>query len=131
MNLVFDTSALSKLLSNDEHMLTAFKNQSWEQLFVPLAVDAELRFGFKHGSREQKNLAIYQKFMIEFSVEVVIPDQTTSILYADLATWCRKQGVGLSHNDIWIAAIAVQTAGRLLTTDKDFATLPQLALVAM
>lgn len=129
MNLVFDTSALSKLLAKNEEILKAASSQSWERLIIPLASDAEIRSGFNYSSKAQQNLRVYEEFVKEFAIEIAQPDQTTSIVYADLATWCRKQDVSLSQNDLWIAACAVQNTARLLTLDADFEQLPQLTTV--
>ncbi len=129
MQLVFDTTALSQVLASDDNLLRALHQQSWEQLLIPLAVDAELRFGFKAGNRERQNLQVYETFVNEFSLAISYPDQTTSLIYADLAAWCRQKGLSLSNNDLWIAASCVQHAGKLLTLDGDFKQLPQVNLL--
>ncbi len=129
MTLVFDTSALSSLLDNDERMITAVTTPGYTSMIVPLATDAEARFGFAYGTRQTKNLRNYELFKQRFSLRVVAPDQDTAIIYAELGAWCRENGVSLSHNDIWIAAACIQTAGKLLTLDQDFARLPQVSLV--
>jgi len=129
MKLVFDTSTLSPLLSDDDDIVKAFVRQNYDRVIIPLATDAEVRFGFANGSRTAENLANYELFKKEFSVEVVFPDQETSIIYGDLATWARRHGVALSHNDYWIASTCVQIGGSLFAVDQDFKNLPQLRLV--
>lgn len=131
MTLVFDTSALSPLLRNDDATVRAATSQEYDRLIVPLAADAELRFGFAYGNRPAENLVHYNSFKQRFNIEVVSPDQDTAIIYADLARWARQHGVALSHNDFWIAATCVQTGGSLLAIDGDFGYLPQVRLAAL
>jgi len=126
--LVFDTSGLSRFLDEEEPITATVIDPSWTKRLIPLSADAELRFGFKYGNRERQNQEKYDKAREFFSLRITMPDQQTAILYAELATWCRQHGKSLSDNDLWIAATAVQHGGQLLTTDKDFAALPQVRL---
>ena len=126
--LALDTSGLSRLLDGDERAFRALEKSESREYIVPLAADAELRFGFCLGSREGENITKYTNLMKRFNITVVCPDQSTSIIYAELATWARTHGVALSFNDLWIAATAVQNAAELLTFDNDFCRLPQVRL---
>ena len=51
-----------------------------------------------------------------------IPLGSTEVLetYARMDTYCRKSGLSLGKNDLWIAATAVATGYDLLTLDNDF-----------
>lgn len=126
MTLVFDTSALSDLLSDEDYIVKAFAEQLYDSLSIPLATDAELRFGFVNGSRKADNLKNYELFKQRFNVNITHPDQDTAIIYADLAAWSRQHGLALSNNDFWIAATTIQIGGILFTADGDFKGLPQL-----
>ncbi len=129
VTLVFDTTALSALLGNDDTVVRALSRQTYDRLIVPLAADAELRFGFAYGSRQAENLANYELFKRQFHLEVLNPSQDVAHIYAELAAWARQHGIALSHNDTWIAATCVHAGGKLLTLDQDFARLPQIRLV--
>lgn len=130
MILVFDTSSFSQILNGDRLLIEKASNQEFTQFLLPLAADAELRYGFRNGNREERNLISYESIKRGYNAEVIAPDQDTAIMYAELATWCAKNGISLSNNDLWIAATTVQHGGRLLTTDKDFARLPQVSLAS-
>lgn len=110
-------------------MVEVVSAKNYEQYIIPLAADAELRFGFAHGNREAANLEYYESFKERYLLEVIAPSQETANTYAQLAAWARKNGVALSNNDLWIAATSVQLNGKLLTLDQDFKRLPQLQLV--
>ncbi len=131
MILVFDTSAFSAVLGRNIQVVQASSNSIFTDYVLPLAADAELRFGFQLGNREQLNLEDYHAVKQLYNLQVTPPTEDTAVAYADLATWCRKHGVSLSHNDLWIAATCIVSGGQLLTLDKDFARLPQVSLVAL
>jgi predicted nucleic acid-binding protein len=128
MTLVFDTSALSALLADDDRLVAAVTAPDYSSLIIPLAADAETRFGFAYGTKQAKNLQNYELFKQHFGLQVVAPDQDTAIIYTELSAWCRQTGVSLSHNDLWIAAAGIQSGGKLLTLDQDFARVPQVSL---
>ncbi len=131
MTLVFDTSALSVLLdkSNNSNLLKTLSTLSYTSLLVPLTVDAEMRFGFSFGSKQVENIQNYELFKQTFGLKLLEPNQGTAIIYADITASCRKSGISLSHNDLWIASACIQNGGKLLTLDKDFTRVPQLVLV--
>ena len=111
-------------------MVDRFSDINYDRLIVPLAVDAELRFGFLQGNKSRRSLTVYELFVQKLSVSIVPPDQATAIIYAELAGWARQHGVSLSNNDLWIAATVVQHDASLFTSDQDFARLPQVRLAA-
>lgn len=128
--LVFDTSALSSLLNNNDRLITIVNTPGYSSMIIPLATDAEVRFGFCNGNKQAENLENYEMFRQRFRLEVLSPNQDTAIIYADLAGWCRQNGISLSNNDLWIAATCIQSGGKLLTLDRDFARLPQVSLAS-
>lgn len=129
MILIFDTTTLSRLLGGDSRIVQAVGQQIYDHYVIPLATDAEMRFGFANGSKEIQNIENYELFKSEFGVEIFSPNQDTSIIYAELAAWAKQHGVSLSSNDLWIAATSNQLGGRLITLDSDFKNLPQISLV--
>jgi predicted nucleic acid-binding protein len=128
MTLVFDTSALSQLLNNNDQIVRLFSRIQYDRALIPLATDAEIRYGFRFGNKESANLANYVLFKEQFDLEVVAPNQDTAIIYAELSSWARQHGVSLSNNDIWIASTSIQVGGELFTTDIDFTRLPQVRM---
>ncbi|HEX6703071.1 MAG TPA: type II toxin-antitoxin system VapC family toxin [Gaiellaceae bacterium] len=56
---------------------------------------------------------------------VLIPlDEPALADYATLHAHCRSAGVGIDHNDMWIAAIAISQGLELVTCDRAQANLP-------
>ncbi len=131
MILVFDTSALSKILDGNKELISVATQPQFDSYLLPLSADTELRFGFKHGNRELANLDNFYHIKKTYGLEPACPNQETGLIYADIATYCRSMGLSLSDNDIWIASAAVQCGGTLLTTDNDFTALPQVRLASL
>lgn len=96
------------------------------ELKLPLPVIAELRYGFIKGSRTEYNEQILQKFLAQPHTSVVIPTLETTTYYAELQLLCKRRGKALSHNDIWIAALAREGNDILVTFDKDFTVLKEV-----
>lgn len=128
-SLVLDTSAFSALAEDMADIVAIVDRTSYEVILLPLAADAELRYGYKNGTKEAQNLIRYQAVMQALDITLALPNQQTSELYAELATWTKRHGVATSNNDLWIAATAVQHGAQLLTLDKDFGRIPQVRLV--
>lgn len=127
--LVFDTSGFSALASGHTSVLAVIDDVRFERFLVPLAVDAELRFWYKHGTREADNLLLYAQLIQDLAAEIIAPDEETSKVYAELATWSVDHGAAMTANDLWVAAAAVQYGAELLTFDVDFSRLPQVRVV--
>lgn len=53
---------------------------------------------------------------------IVVPLDFAGVVeaYARIDSHCRKRGVPVGENDLWIAATTHATGARLITTDKDF-----------
>lgn len=63
-----------------------------------------------------------QKFLSQAHITIVAP----SVVYAALQLYCIQRGKALSHNDIWIAALASEADDMLVTFDQDFSVFSEL-----
>ena len=98
-----------------------------ERIFMPFAVLAELRAGFRSGTRGRLNERVLTRFLNLARVRLLLPDEQTTHHYAELFAQLRRQGTPIPTNDIWIAALAVQHGLVLFARDQHFDHLPQLA----
>jgi predicted nucleic acid-binding protein len=48
--------------------------------------------------------------------------------YGDLVATLKRLGTPIPTNDVWIAAVAIEQNGELLTRDEHFKTVPVLRL---
>jgi tRNA(fMet)-specific endonuclease VapC len=119
--MLLDTNAYSALALGVQSVIEAVKDSS--ELKLPLPVIAELRYGFAKGSKSEHNEQVLQKFLAQEQVSIAMPTLNTTKYYADIQLFCTQRGRGLSHNDIWIAALAREANDMLITFDHDFEVL--------
>lgn len=118
MKYLFDTSTYSHLLKG--HITVADAVHRAESLLLPQVVVAELRYGFRLGSRTAENDQLLTKFLANKKVRILLPDNATTDYFVNVAVFARRKGVQLSTHDLWIAALALQWDATLLSFDKDF-----------
>jgi tRNA(fMet)-specific endonuclease VapC len=85
--------------------------KSAETVFLPSFVIAELKYGFRLGTRQEDNEQLLSRFIANKKIRVVLPN---------IAIFAHKKGVQLSTHDLWIAALTEQWDVTLVTFDNDF-----------
>lgn len=121
--ITLDTNAYSALSQGILSVKQAI--ESADYIFVPIFVFAELLFGFKKGSREHENIALFNDFMKLPGVSFHLPTDETARIYADIALDLKQRGKPIPIHDIWIAASAVETGSAIITYDKHFLHIDQ------
>ena len=99
-----------------------------ERILFPVPVLAELRIGFRGGSREALNLDELEQFLCSPRVEICSLTEQTAILYAEIFGTLQRKGTPIPLNDVWIAASAMEQGAILLSADAHFAWLDGLLL---
>ena len=127
MNVVLDTNTYRAFMDGVEPTVELVRRA--DQVWMPVPVIAELRFGFRKGSRGRANEATLVKFLDSRRVGVLVCDDQTSHFYADLKLQLTKQGTPIPINDVWIAALALQHDYALHSLDADFDRIPQLGRI--
>ena len=125
MKVALDTNAYSALQLGGAVQLKAAADGA-ELLVIPFVVDAELRAGFKKGSKEKENYDKLKKFQALDRAVVLWPDEETNELYAKVWTELSAKGKPIPTNDVWIAAICLHYHLTLATSDKHFDHVPLL-----
>jgi tRNA(fMet)-specific endonuclease VapC len=100
-----------------------------ERVFLPFVVLAELRSGFALGRRTAENERVLRRFLLKEGVEVLFPDDQTTLHYASVFRQLRLQGTPIPTNDIWISALVLQHNVILHDRDRHFDHLPQIVRV--
>ncbi len=95
-------------------------------LLSPIVL-GELLYGFRSGSRLNRNMVLLKAFLDNDAVELVPVGDVTADRYALIALQLRKQGTPIPANDIWIAAQAMEHGAELLTSDRHFEKVAGLA----
>jgi predicted nucleic acid-binding protein len=122
--MLLDTNVYSALVRGVQSAIDSIS--AAHELKLPLPVIAELRYGFLKGSQQNRNEHTLQRFLAQQNVAVVVPTLQTADMYAELQLYCVQKGKALSHNDIWIAALAQEANDTLVTFDRDFSVFSTL-----
>lgn len=120
---LFDTNILVHLVRDDQ------TGQEIKAKFTPytrdpkplicIVTDGELRslslqFGWGGQKLDQMN------FALDYFGQVPIEPKELREAYAAIDAHSKAKGIKMGKNDLWIAASAVFTNARILTTDGDF-----------
>jgi predicted nucleic acid-binding protein len=97
MKYGFNITTYSRLLK--EHQKSSRNDKKADQIIIPNVVIAELQYGFELGSRKSENEKMLARFIANRKVRVVLPDNSTTIYFVNIAVLARKKGVQLSTHD--------------------------------
>jgi tRNA(fMet)-specific endonuclease VapC len=124
--LALDTNAYSGFKHGKAEVVDQLERA--ERILVPVPVLAELRIGFRGGSREALNLDELEQFLSSPRVELCSLTEQTAILYAEIFGTLQRKGKPIPLNDIWIAASAMEHGAILLSADAHFTWIDGLLL---
>ncbi|MGH7232785.1 MAG: type II toxin-antitoxin system VapC family toxin [Nitrospiraceae bacterium] len=116
--LLLDTSAYSAFMRG--HPDIKYALQEADAIYVNPVILGELRAGFLHGRRQEKNEKTLKQFLTSPRVHVISVDEETSQRYAIILNGLWHIGKPIPTNDLWIAASAMQHGLAILTTDAHF-----------
>jgi len=122
--IILDTNAYSAMMNGKTKVKEAIENAGTVQ--VPVIVIAELLFGFKNGSKEIYNLNLLESFLQLTGISVLHTAMETAQFYAEIVLNLKSKGKPIPTNDIWIAALAIQADGELVTYDNHFLNITNL-----
>ena len=125
MRILLDSNAYSNLRRGHGPVADLIRRS--EEVLLPLVVIGELLYGFRNGSRLERNLNELRAFMDSPHVTVVAMTLTTADRYSRIAAALRAKGRPLPSNDIWIAAHAQETGADLVSYDEHFEQVDGLA----
>lgn len=119
MNVLLDTSAYSELKRGNDAVAKLVRDS--EEILLSAVVVGELLYGFRRGSRLERNVDEFERFVERAHVHLVPVTMVTADRYARIATRLREKGTPIPSNDIWIAAHAMETGADLVSFDLHFA----------
>ena len=91
-----------------------------EEVLLPAVVLGELLYGFRHGSRYERNVRDMRTFVGNPYVSLVPVGATTADRYSRIAASLRAKGRRIPTNDLWIAAHAMETGADLVSAARHF-----------
>ncbi len=124
MKRLLDTNAYVALKRDHEQVADLVRDST--ELAFSMVVVGELLFGFRNGTRYQKNLKELDDFLENERVTVLPVSRTTADRFGRIAAALRKAGTPIPTNDIWIAAHAFESGAELITFDDHFSAVDGL-----
>ena len=116
--VVLDTSAYSHLRAG--HVALHERLDGAAEIIVPAVVLGELHAGFRGGARLLDNEATLERFLEEPFVSVKAVDHEVALRYGEVFSQLKRSGTPIPTNDIWIAAVTLESGAHLLSFDDDF-----------
>lgn len=127
MKVLLDTDAYSQLKRGHPRVVELVRAS--EKVLFSATVAGELLYGFRHGSRFERNLLELREFLEHPYVTFVPVTLLTGDRYSRIAVSLRRKGRPIPTNDIWIAAHAMETGADLLSFDDHFEHIDGLAWI--
>jgi tRNA(fMet)-specific endonuclease VapC len=120
--VILDTNGLSAMADGDVKLVPLIQQAA--ELEVPVIVLGE----YQYGIRMSRYRIRYESWLTELiaTCEVLVVDEKTAGLYAEIRHELRTSGHPIPENDIWIAALARQYNSPLVTRDQHFDFIPGL-----
>ncbi len=118
MKILIDTNAYSLYWKN--HPPVVNKITDSDSVLISPVVLGEILYGFRKGSRLERNLSLLKRFLEHEAVDMIPIGEVTADRYSRIVLQLQRQGTPIPSNDMWIAAQAMEHGAELLTADRHF-----------
>ena len=125
MRAMLDTNAYSALKRGHPEVSDLVRRS--DEVLLPVVVAGELLYGFRCGSRFERNRQDFEAFITSPFVNVVPVTLDTADRFGRIAATLRARGKPIPTNDIWVAAQAMETGAELLSFDRHYEAVEGLA----
>ena len=125
MRVLLDSNAYSRLMRGDDQTAAVVRDAT--EVLMSAVVVGELLYGFRNGSRFDRNVADLRSFLDNPYVSFVPVGSTTADRYSRIAAALRAKGNPIPTNDVWIAAHAMETGADLVSADRHFEAVDGIA----
>ena len=125
MRVLLDSNAYSRLMRGDDQTAAVVRDAT--EVLMSAVVIGELLYGFRNGSRFDRNAADLRSFLDNPHVSFVPVGSITSDRYSRIAAGLRAKGNPIPTNDVWIAAHAMETGADLVSADRHFEAVDGIA----
>lgn len=136
---LLDTNHCSFLIEGEPKVINQFRQRSKAIIATNAVVVGELRFMAQNSQQKTANLLKIQAFLQRIDVYSI--DNQTAEIYGDFKSEIIKQfgpkekrkrqttkltEIGISENDLWIAATALRHSLTIVSCDSDFERMRQV-----
>ena len=121
---LLDTNVIIRYIKDEDNLDDIFEE---EKLFFSSVTLGELLFGAECSKRKEENAIVYSNFCSE--LDEIKPDSMVAPFYAKIKAQLKADGHPIPENDIWIAACAMAYNLTVVTADKHFYFIKDIAIV--
>ena len=125
MRVLLDSNAYSRLMRGDEQTAAVVRGAT--DILMSAVVIGELLYGFRNGSRFDRNASDLRSFLDNPHASFVPVGPITADRYSRIAAALRAKGSPIPTNDVWIAAHAMETGADLVSADRHFEAVDGIA----
>ena len=118
MKVLLDSNAYSLLMRGHEEVAELVRRA--EEVLFSAVVVGELMYGFRRGTRFERNAAALRSLLDSPYSSFVDVGPVTADRYSRIAAALRAKGRPIPTNDVWIAAHAMETGADLVSADRHF-----------
>ena len=127
MRVLLDSNAYSQLMRGSQQVSEIVRTA--EEVLLSAIVVGELLYGFRRGTRFERNVAELRSFLENPYTSFVSVGDITSDRYSRIATSLRAKGRPIPTNAVWIAAHAMETGADLVSAARHFESVDEIAWV--
>lgn len=124
--VLLDTNAYAAYLAGDRAILDSLARSA--SIALPIVVLGELHAGFRGGGRRADNERLLAQFLARPDVSTLFLTHDTAEIFGEIRAALKRVGRPIPINDVWIAALALETGRVLITLDAHFRSVPGLRL---
>ncbi len=128
MRVCLDTNAYSRLMGGHKPLTELLETA--DEILLPATVLGELHAGFEMGARRMDNRRQLGEFLALPGIEAISISSDIAERYGILVAQLSCAGKPIPTNDIWIAAVALDTGSRLVSYDAHFQHIQGLILLS-
>ena len=125
MRVLLDSNAYSRLMRGDDQTAAVVRDAT--EVLMSAVVVGELLYGFRNGSRFDRNASDLRSFLDNPYVSFVPVGPISADRYSRIAAALRAKGNPIPTNDVWIAAHAMETGADLVSADRHFEAVDGIA----
>jgi tRNA(fMet)-specific endonuclease VapC len=101
--------------------------QPFREVYLPVPVIGELRFGALNSRRSSENLARVEELLARCPILDVTVNTTR--VYAEVRLGLKRRGTPIPEDDVWIAAVCLEHDLSLISSDEHFEAVEGLKLI--
>lgn len=114
--MILDTNAVSALADRDPELIAVLG--AAERAVLSFISVGEFRFGLLGSKKGESGVAFLDA--LSAAMPTIYPDSGTVDCYSRIADQLKRSGKPIPQNDMWTAALALQTGMPVLSRDRHF-----------